>query len=134
VDRDIIERYRLRNKEAFSDLLRLLPNTINFTYTKLTNTLKSFGHTLGKATLIRYLNWLESSFFLSHLELYSANVKTKIQSVKKAYLVDNYFSTQFGSSLSENLGHLMEQSVFNNLHARSVHPQYQALLERLFGQ
>src|SRR3989338_4912611 len=29
VDRDIVERYRLRNKEAFSDLLRLLPNTIN---------------------------------------------------------------------------------------------------------
>ena len=60
VDRDIIERYRLRNTEAFSDLLRLLPNTRNFTYSKLTNTLKSLGHSVGKATLIRYMQWLES--------------------------------------------------------------------------
>jgi predicted AAA+ superfamily ATPase len=126
VDRDIIERYRLRNKEAFSDLLRLLPNTRNFTYSKLANTLNSFGHSIGKATLIRYLHWLESSFFLSRLELYSANVKTRIQSVKKAYRVDNYFSTQFGSTQSESLGHLMEQAVYNRLHVRSAwHPEYQ---------
>ena len=126
VDRDIIERYKLRNKEAFSDLLRLLPNTRNFTYSKLANTLNSFGHSIGKATLIRYLQWLESSFFLSHLELYSANVKTKVQSVKKAYLIDNYFSTHFGSTSSENLGHLMEQAVYNQLHVRSAwYPQYQ---------
>lgn len=126
VDRDIIERYRLRNTEAFSDLLRLLPNIRNFTYSKLANTLKSLGHSVGKATLIRYMQWLEGSYFLSHLELYSANVKTRIQSVKKAYLVDNYFSTQFGSTQSENLGHLMEQSVYNCLHIRSAwQPQYQ---------
>ena len=126
VDRDIIERYRLRNTEAFSDLLRLLPNTRNFTYSKLANTLKSLGHSVGKATIIRYMQWLEGSYFLSRLELYSANVKTRIQSVKKAYLVDNYFSTQFGSTQSENLGHLMEQSVYNYLHIHSVwQPQYQ---------
>lgn len=126
VDRDIIERYRLRNTEAFSDLLRLLPNTRNFTYSKLANTLKSLGHSVGKATIIRYMQWLEGSYFLSRLELYSANVKTRIQSVKKAYLVDNYFSTQFGSTQSENLGHLMEQSVYNYLHIRSAwQPQYQ---------
>jgi uncharacterized protein len=126
VDRDIIERYRLRNKESFSDLLRLLPNTRNFTYSKLVNTLKSLGHTVGKATLIRYMQWLENSYFLSHLELYSANVKTKVQSVKKLYLVDNYFSTQFGSTPSENLGHLMEQAIHNHLRVRSAwHPQYQ---------
>jgi hypothetical protein len=50
-------------------------------------------------------------YFLSYLELYSADVK-------KGYLVDNYFSTQFGSTQSENLGHLMEPSVHNYLHIR----------------
>ena len=127
VDRDIIERYHLRNTEAFSDLLRLLPNTRSFTYSKLTDTLKSLGHNIGKATVIRYLTWLEGSFFLSHLELHSANVKRRVQSAKKAYLVDNFFSTQFGSTMSENFGHLMEQAVFNRLHTRSAwNPQYQS--------
>jgi len=120
VNRDIVERYRLRNTGAFTDLLRLLPNTRSYTYSKLANTLKSLGHSIGKATLIRYLHWLEGSFFSSHLETYSANVKTRIQSAKKLYLIDNYFSTQFGSLLSPNLGHLMEQTVANRLLVKSL--------------
>lgn len=126
VNRDIIERYRLRNSEAFSDLLRLLPNTRNFTYSKLTNSLRSMGHSIGKATLIRYMSWLERAFFVSRLELYSANVKSRVQSVQKSYLIDNYFSTRFGSTPSDNLGHLMEQAVFNQLHIHTVwDPRYQ---------
>src|SRR3989344_4381048 len=59
VNRDIVEQYKLRNREAFSDLLRLLlfhslpTNTRNYTYSKLANSLKSMGHTLTKATVIR---------------------------------------------------------------------------------
>lgn len=120
VNRDIIERYRLRNTEAFTDLLRLLPNTRSYTYSKLANSLKSMGHTIGKATVIRYMQWLELSFFVSRLEVFSANVKSRIQTVKKSYLIDNYFSSQFNSTFSANLGHLMELAVFHKLHARSV--------------
>lgn len=125
VDRDIIERYKLRNKEAFTDLLRMLPNTRSYTYSKLANSLKSMGHTIGKATVIRYMQWLEWSFFVSRLEVFSANVKSRIQTVKKSYLIDNYFSAHFSSTLSANTGHLMEQAVFHALHIRSVwDPRY----------
>lgn len=126
VERDVVQRHKLRNKEAFTDLLRLLPNTRTYTYSKLTNSVKSLGHTMSKATLVRYMQWLERSFFLSRLEVFSANVKSRIQTAKKSYLVDNYFSSQFGSTLSANLGHLMEQTVFNKLHVRSVwDPRYE---------
>lgn len=126
VDRDIVERYNLRNKEAFSDLLRLLPNTISYTYSKLTNSLKSMGHTISKATVIRYMHWLEWSYFHSRVEVFSGSVKERIQTVKKAYLIDNYFSSQFSSRLSQNLGHLMEQAVFQKLHIRSLwDPRYE---------
>lgn len=116
VDRDIIERFKLRNKEAFADLLRLLPNTRSYTYSKLANSLKSMGHSIGKATAIRYMQWLEQSFFHFRVEVFSPNVKTKVQTVKKSYLIDNYFSSQFSSSLSANLGFLIEQAVFHKLH------------------
>ncbi len=120
VNRDIIERYRLRNTAAFTDLLRLLPNTRSYTYSKLTNSLRSMGLTVSKSTVIRYMQWLEWSFFVSRLEVFSANAKERIQTVKKLYLIDNYFSSQFTSSLSANFGYLMEQAVFNKLHGRSV--------------
>lgn len=126
VDRDIVERYKLRKKEAFTDLLRLLPNTRNYTYSKLANTLKSIGHVSTKATVIRYMRWLEWSFFVSRLEVFSANVKSRIQTPKKSYLIDNYFSSQFSSSLSANNGYLMEQAVFHKLRAQSVwDPRYE---------
>lgn len=120
VTRDIVDRYKLRSKEAFSDLLRILPNTRGYTYTKLTNSLCSLGHTLSKATVIRYMRWLEWSFFVDHLEVFSANVKNRIQTMKKSYLVDNYFSSHFSSTLSPNFGHLMEQAVFHKLHRRGI--------------
>ncbi|OGK53567.1 hypothetical protein A3B56_01325 [Candidatus Roizmanbacteria bacterium RIFCSPLOWO2_01_FULL_45_11] len=126
VDRDIVERYKLRNKEAFSDLLRLLPNTRSYTYSRLANSLKGVGHTVSKATVIRYMQWLESSFFVARLEVFSANVKSRIQTMKKSYLVDNYFSSHFSSALSPNFGHLMEQVVFHKLHRRNAwDPRYE---------
>ncbi|HUD45081.1 MAG TPA: ATP-binding protein [Patescibacteria group bacterium] len=126
VNRDIIERYKLRNTEAFTDLLRLLPNTRSYTYSKLTNSLKSMGHTISKATLIRYMRWMEASFYLSRLEVFSANVRTRVQTVKKSYLVDNYFSSEFRSNSSANWGHLMEQLVFHKLQRRAIlDPRYE---------
>lgn len=126
VDRDIVERYKLRKREMFTDLLRLLPNTQNYTYSKLANSLKSMGHSIGKATVIRYMRWLEWSYFLSKIEVLSANVKTRIQTPKKLYLIDNYFTSQFSSRLSGNFGHLMEQTVFHKLNSRCVwDPRYE---------
>ena len=126
VDRDIVERYKLRKREMFTDLLRLLPNTQNYTYSRLTNSLKSMGHKVGKATVIRYMHWLEWSYFLSKVEILSANVKTRIQTPKKLYLIDNYFTSQFSSRLSGNTGRLMEQIVFHKLNTRCVwDPRYE---------
>lgn len=113
--RDVIERNKLRNTEALRDLLRLILNTRYYTYTKLANTLKSLGHDIGKATVIRYMNWLESSFFLSNIELCSPNIKRRIQAVKKAYVIDTYFCSRFSSQFSQNIGQLMEQAVLQHL-------------------
>lgn len=120
VDRDIVERYKLRKRETFTDLLRLLPNSQSYTYSKLANSLKSMGYIVGKTTVIRYMRWLEQSYFLSKVEMFSANVKTRMQTVKKSYLIDNYFTAQFSSRVSANTGHLMEQTVFHALSVRSV--------------
>lgn len=126
VDHDIVERHKLRRREAFTDLLRLLPGTRAFTYSKLANTLKSLGHTATKDTVIRYLNWVGQTYFFSYLDTYHASIRQRLQSPKKAYLIDNYFTSFYGSPGSENIGHLMEQAVFHQLQLLCArNPSYQ---------
>lgn len=118
--RDVIERYRLRNADALRELIRLLFNTRDYTYTKLANTMKSLGYAISKATLIRYMRWLESSYFLSTVELCSPSVKKKAQAVRKAYIIDTFFSSKFSTTFSQNIGQLMEQSVWQALKRRAA--------------
>lgn len=118
VQRDIIQRYKIRNPEALKDLIRLILNTKAYTYSKLANTLKSLGHDIGKATVIRYMRYLDSSFFTSSAELCSPNVKRKIQAMKKIYKVDTFFSSRFSNVFSQNLGHLMEEAAWQELKRR----------------
>ena len=120
VSRDIIERYGLRSQESFEALLRLLLVSRNYTYTKLTHSLKSMGH--GKTsvtTVIRYMRWLVDSFFVKSLSVYTPNIKRGEQAVRKSYLVDTYFSSYATQAFSENIGMLMEQAVYLELLKRN---------------
>lgn len=115
VKHDLIDRHHIRKNTAISDLLRLLPTTHTFTYSKLSATLKNLGHSTTKDTVIRYLDWIEESYFINQLHLYSASIKKRLQSPKKLYLIDNYFSSYYGNLDSHNFGHLMEQTIYRHL-------------------
>ncbi len=118
VDHDIVERFKLRKRETLTDLLRLLPSTRTFTYSKLANTLKSLGHKTTKDTVIRYLDWIGQTYFFAYLDTYHPSARKRIQSPKKSYLIDNYFTSFYGNVSSGNIGHLMEQAVFHELQRR----------------
>jgi len=115
VEHDLIDRHHIRKNEALADLLRLLPTTHTFTYSKLAHSLASLGHSTTKDTVMRYLTWIQEAYFFSQLALYSASIKKRLQSPKKGYLIDNYFSSYYGNLDSPNLGHLMEQVVYHHL-------------------
>lgn len=115
VEHDLIDRHHIRKSEALADLLRLLPTTHIFTYSKLAHSLTSLGHSTTKDTVIRYLAWIQEAYFFDQLTPYSASIKKRLQSPKKGYLIDNYFSSYYGAIDSPNLGHLMEQSVYHHL-------------------
>lgn len=112
VQRDIIGRQKIRNKNALRDLLKLALNAKDFTYSKFAGTLKSLGHKIGKSTVIDYLKAAQNAYFFSILETGSASVKKRMQSVKKIYSTDTYFSSRYGAIFSQNIGHLMEQAVY----------------------
>lgn len=115
VQRDIIGREKIRNKNALRDLLKLALNSRFFTYSKFTDNLKSMGHKIGKATVVDYLRAAQNAYFISILETGLSSVKKRSQSAKKIYPVDTFFSHRYGAAFSQNLGHLMEQAVCSQL-------------------
>ncbi|MEM1554905.1 MAG: ATP-binding protein [Thermoproteota archaeon] len=109
--RDVFERYGIRNRSVMVDLIRLLLNSTYTTFSKSFETLKSLGHKVGKETVANYFQYLESSFFISLLEVCSTKIKESIKAPKKVFIIDNFFIKRF-SRFSENTGRLMENLVF----------------------
>lgn len=116
--RDIFERYKIRQRQVLKEIIRLLLNSTYFTISKITNTLKSAGFKIGKATVANYINYLKESLFIYPVEIFSYKVKDQIQYPKKIYFVDTFFINRFSTKFSHNLGRLMENCVAIELFRR----------------
>jgi len=115
INRDILERYNLKNKSLLSDFFISLLNTTHFSVNKTVNTFKSQGKTAGKNTIINYTRYAEESYFCYFLPVFSYKIKSQAQHPKKVYFADNSFITALSLKLSKNLGKLYENTVFLEL-------------------
>ncbi len=115
VNRDLIETYLIRNKESIKAILNLLLNSTSYSYNKLYNSLKSLQYKIGKNTLINYINFIEDSFFMFSLPIFSYKIKSRMQYPKKNYFIDNIFLSKISSNFCNNYGRLYENLVAVNL-------------------
>lgn len=115
VAKDIVERYKLRKSPALQQTISLLLNSPYITISKLTKNLKSLDTNMSKTTVMRYLSYLEQSFFLKSLQLHTPSVKNRLKAERKPYFVDSYFISRYASDFSQNLGRRMENAVANQL-------------------
>lgn len=118
IRRDIIERFKIRNEEGLKALLSLLLNSTSYSISKLYNTLKSLNFEVGKGTIQSYLSYIENSYFLYSLSLFSFKIKDQMQYPRKIYFIDNGFITMLSSKFSKNLGRLYENLIFLELKRR----------------
>jgi predicted AAA+ superfamily ATPase len=109
--RDIIERYKIKNEETLKALLRLLLNSTSYSISKLYNTLKSLGYGIGKTTLQHYLGYIESSYFIFSVPIFSYKIKDQMQYARKVYFIDNSFINTISTRFSKNYGRLYENVV-----------------------
>jgi hypothetical protein len=118
--RDIIERYKIKNEETLKALLRLLLNSTNYSISKLYDTLKSLGYGIGKTTLQHYLGYIESSYFMFSVPIFSYKIKDQMQYARKVYFIDNSFINTISTKFSKNYGRLYENivavSLFKKFH------------------
>lgn len=115
IARDIIERHHIRNQKLLNNLIKLLLNSPFYTISNLTKSLNSIGFDTGKATISRYISYLEECFFLNNLELHTPSIKKRAKAQRKPYFIDNSFLFRFSTEFSNNFGRLMENIVFNKL-------------------
>lgn len=111
LNRDLIERFGIRNKEIMRFLLRLLVNSTSFTVSKMFNVLKSENYRIGKTTILNYINYIETSYFMHHLLMFSRSVKDELYYPRKCYFTDNFFISQLSTRFSDNFSRLMENAI-----------------------
>ncbi|MBE0433997.1 ATP-binding protein [candidate division WOR-3 bacterium] len=111
IRQDIIERHKVKNEEALKAALRLLINSTGYSISKIYKTLKSLHHEIGKATLQRYIAYIENSYFMVSLPIFSYKMKDQMQYARKVYFIDNIFINSISTKFSDNLGRLYENMV-----------------------
>lgn len=123
IRRDIIEKYRIKNEEVLKDLLKLLLNATQFTGTRLFNNLKGLGHKVGKATILKYISYINDSFFIEELFEFSPKIKNQLQRHRKIYFIDNAFIGLLKPRIHLKEGQLLENCVFYHLKRKYNHAE-----------
>lgn len=116
--RDIMERFNLDDQETIKTVLKLLFNSTSITISKMTNSLNSLQMSTAKTTVSRYLSYIENSYLLKQLYLYSPTVRAKLQYPRKTYFIDNGFLTAMSVKFGPNYGRLWENLVFWQLYRK----------------
>jgi len=113
VQRDIVQRFKIRETEALRATLQLLVHSTQYTITKLHHTLGSMGHDVGKNTVARYVAHTEGAYFLRGVPVFSYKVKDRMKYARKLYFTDTGFVGALTSGTQ--WGRISENAVANHL-------------------
>jgi hypothetical protein len=109
VERDVIQRYRIKYPSKLRELARYLisNSSSEITYSKLKNVLS-----LGSVnTVSNWVSFLENSYLVFKLERFSPKLKEAVLAPKKIFSIDTGLSNAVGFKVSENRGREIENAV-----------------------
>lgn len=116
--RDIVDRYKIRNKEALDELLDILASNIGGLTNpgKLTNTFESVKHEkISRPTIVSYLDYICDSFIAERTARYDIKGKRYIDSSYKYYFSDCGLRNARLNFRQVEPAHLMENVIYNEL-------------------
>lgn len=115
VERDVIQRFNIKNARTFKEFSRyLVSNSANeITYNSLKNL---FG--VSVRTISQWMDYLEAAFLFIELKRFSPKLKQQVLAPRKVYCIDNGIISSMAFRISENLGRLMENLVAVELERR----------------
>ena len=118
---DVIDRYNIRNKKEFEDLLDVTASSIgSFTNpVKIQNTFKTKEKSsITNKTSTSYLNYLEDAFLIQTVERFDIKGRKYIGANKKYYFTDSGLRNARLNFRQIEEPHIMENIIYNELKMR----------------
>lgn len=117
VIRDIVKKYRIRNKELFENLTNyLMDNISNLTSTKnILNYLVSHSNSVSHNTINNYISYLCHAFVFYKAGRYDIKGKKYLATDQKYYLVDHSIRYAMLGTKNQDLGRMLENIVYIEL-------------------
>lgn len=115
---DVIDRYNIRNKKEFEDLLDVTASSIGaFTNpVKIQNTFKTKEKSsITNKTITSYLNYLEDAFLIQTVERFDIKGRKYIGANKKYYFTDSGLRNARLNFRQIEEPHIMENIIYNEL-------------------
>ena len=109
INKDILFRYRIKNKNTFRELAKYLLS--NFSQEISYSKLKNIFTIRNVHTIKNYVEYLSSNFLVFVLEKFSYKLKQQAIACKKVYGIDTGLINSLSFQFSENSGKLMENAV-----------------------
>ncbi len=120
--RDVLVRYGLSDERTMLELANFLLSNqgSRISYNKLKNMLG----TGSLNTIKNYIHYLQNSYLVFTIPMYSPSVRKQIYSKKKVYAIDTGLIRLVSFRSSRNLGHMLENVVFIELMRRDREVYY----------
>lgn len=118
---DVIDRYKIRNKAEFEDLLNVVASSIGSLTNpvKIENTFKTIKKsTITNKTITSYLEYLEDAFLIQTVQRFDIKGRKYIGANKKYYFTDTGLRNAKLNFRQLEETHLMENLIYNELRIR----------------
>lgn len=116
IQKDILLRYKIKNKATFKELAKYLVSNFSneITYTKL----KDVTSIKNVHTIKNYVSYLSTACLVIILERFSFKLKNQTIAPKKIYCIDTGIINSVAFKFSEDFGRIMENVVVVDLFRR----------------
>jgi len=109
IERDVIQRYKIKNSALFKELAKYLisnaSSEISF------NKIKNIFGIRSSHTVKQYVTYLSNAYLVFMLERFSFKLKQQILAPKKVYCIDNGILSTVGFKTSSDRGKMMENLI-----------------------
>ena len=110
ITKDIIVRHKLRDEKAVRNIAVFLLSNISREFS-CNSLAKTFG--IGSAnTVVSYVGYMEDTFLLFTLPIFSFSLKKQQVNPRKVYAIDTGFLAANSASFSGDKGRILENAVF----------------------
>ena len=120
VTRDIVTKYKIRNKGLFENLTHfLIDNISNLSSARnIVNYLTSSKSKVSHNTIINYIKYLCNAFVFYEVKRFDLKGKKYLSTDQKYYLVDHAIKYAILGSKNQDLGRVLENIVYMELKRR----------------